>query len=201
MTVQPDQFDFGAVPIGESLSLLLTVGNTGTGDLRLHSLATDTQEFAPNLDALFVPPGAERSVIVSFAPSAEQEFSDTLWLAGNDPAQPLVGVPLQGMGGEGTGVDDWRPRRTTLTVQPNPVADATALSFSLPAAASARLVIYDLRGRAVRTLVAGERLDSGDHRRSWDGRDDGGRPLASGVYFARLESSGKAVTRKVTLLR
>jgi flagellar hook assembly protein FlgD len=52
----------------------------------------------------------------------------------------------------------------------------------------------------VRLLVA-ESLPAGTHRVSWDGRDDAGRLLPSGVYFYRLETSGLRLTRRLTFLK
>jgi flagellar hook assembly protein FlgD len=63
-----------------------------------------------------------------------------------------------------------------------------------------RLVLHDVSGRLVRTLVEGTR-SAGVHRVEWDGRDDGGRRLAAGVYLARLEGAGEVRTRKVVLAR
>jgi flagellar hook assembly protein FlgD len=70
----------------------------------------------------------------------------------------------------------------------------------LRAAARARLVIYDLEGKTVRTLADG-RLSAGPHTYFWDGRNDTGDALPSGVYFFRLEADGASTAGKLTLLR
>jgi flagellar hook assembly protein FlgD len=57
-----------------------------------------------------------------------------------------------------------------------------------------------LQGRAVRKLFAGY-LPRGSHTFTWDGRDDGGRGVAGGIYFVRLESADYTATRKMTLVR
>jgi hypothetical protein len=78
------------------------------------------------------------------------------------------------------------PQRTALgPALPNPFRGETALSFSLAKAGPALLGIYSVDGRRVRTLAAGPR-DPGTYRLVWDGRDDGGRLVSSGVYFVRL---------------
>jgi flagellar hook assembly protein FlgD len=63
------------------------------------------------------------------------------------------------------------------------------------------LVLFDARGRRVRALVAGK-YDPGEHTVTWDGTDDQGRPVASGVYFARLAVDGvEAGARKLALVK
>jgi hypothetical protein len=83
---------------------------------------------------------------------------------------------------------------------PNPLRESTLISFSLPQAEHVRLCIYDLAGRRVRTLL-NERLPAGAEARIWDGRDEGGRSVAGGVYFYRLETATEVRTRKLLLVR
>jgi hypothetical protein len=91
------------------------------------------------------------------------------------------------------------PRGLTLAVaSANPGTGPMRLSYSLPAWGVVSLRIYDLAGRAVRTLASG-RQDAGRHTLDWDGRDDGGTGLPSGTYFARLTAAGAAASR--TLVR
>ncbi|MGH2571568.1 MAG: FlgD immunoglobulin-like domain containing protein, partial [bacterium] len=62
------------------------------------------------------------------------------------------------------------------------------------------IAITDVAGRRVRTLPGGV-LPAGRHASRWDGRDDAGRPAASGVYFLSVEAGERRVTRKVVLVR
>ncbi len=90
-----------------------------------------------------------------------------------------------------------------LTVVPNPFAGNTDLRFSLSARASAgkvRLTMVDVAGRQVRTLVDGS-LDPGAQLLRWDGADDAGHALPSGIYFGKLQTAEGAQTRKVILTR
>jgi hypothetical protein len=90
-------------------------------------------------------------------------------------------------------------RSIALAVSPNPARTVAALSFTLPTGGPARLQLFDISGRLVRTLQDGP-LAAGRHVRVWDRHTDAGGIAANGVYFARIESSGKAVNRKVILL-
>jgi hypothetical protein len=83
---------------------------------------------------------------------------------------------------------------------PNPFNPAVSLPLRLAAAGTLELTIHDLLGRTVRTLAAGT-LPAGEHRLVWDGTDAAGRPLASGVYFARLQTAGHLESRRLLLVR
>jgi hypothetical protein len=84
--------------------------------------------------------------------------------------------------------------------RPNPVLSGTELAFELENHAQASLRIYDLSGKLVRTLVTGS-LAAGSHTARWDTRDESGKPVASGVYFYRLESSGLLATKQLVVTR
>jgi hypothetical protein len=86
---------------------------------------------------------------------------------------------------------------------PNPFNPTTTIRFSIEQPDEIRLEIYDLAGRLVRTLIDNENKVAGEHLVLWDGRDDRGKPVGSGVYFYRLFSNGSKrfeKTRKMVLL-
>ena len=62
------------------------------------------------------------------------------------------------------------------------------------------LVVFDVSGRRVKTLVD-RRLQATTHTFEWDGTDDAGRRVASGVYFYRLVADGRVLTRRMVLLK
>jgi hypothetical protein len=81
---------------------------------------------------------------------------------------------------------------------PNPFRDATTIQYALPRAMPARLVVYDVAGHAVRTLVNGTQ-SAGERRVTWDGKNDGGAQVSRGIYLYRLEAGGTTQTRKMIL--
>jgi agmatine/peptidylarginine deiminase len=83
---------------------------------------------------------------------------------------------------------------------PNPFREETSFSFSLAYPDRVELVVFDTRGRRVRTLIDGVR-PAGDHEIRWDGRDDAGRSLPAGVYRYRLRAAGLEYSRPVHLLK
>jgi ligand-binding sensor domain-containing protein len=84
--------------------------------------------------------------------------------------------------------------------RPNPFNPSTTIEFTLPEAGRAELAVYDITGRKVRTLVSGFGKN-GKYATVWDGRDDDGQPVASGIYLARLVAGKTAITRKMALVR
>lgn len=83
---------------------------------------------------------------------------------------------------------------------PNPFNPRTTISYSLRAPGDAELVIYDLAGRRVKTLVSGH-IEAGPHDAQWDGLDEQGRRVASGVYLYRLVTGQFSETRRMVLLK
>jgi hypothetical protein len=83
---------------------------------------------------------------------------------------------------------------------PNPFNPNTQISFTLPQARKTSLIIYNIRGEAVRKLLETD-LKAGTHKVQFDGLDDQRKPLASGVYFYRLTCSDRILTRKMMLLK
>jgi len=83
--------------------------------------------------------------------------------------------------------------------EPNPFRGTTQMRYVVREPGMARLVVYDVQGRAVRTLVEGP-AQSGILAVTWDGRDDSGHPVPSGIYICRYASGGRFESRKMILL-
>jgi hypothetical protein len=88
-----------------------------------------------------------------------------------------------------------------LLASPNPCNPRTTFGFELHAAAAVNLRVYDLAGRRVRTIAAGAPLAAGRHGMIWDGRDDAGRSVPSGVYLGRLTAGPLRATARVVVVR
>lgn len=83
---------------------------------------------------------------------------------------------------------------------PNPFNPNTTIAFELAKAGAIRLDIFNAKGQKVRTLLQGK-LGSGRHTAAWDGADDNGQSLASGIYLYRMNSAAGSSTRKMLLLK
>jgi len=120
----------------------------------------------------------------------------TEWHTGADDTN----VDNVAMTGASTAVGGTPRMATALSCRPNPFNPRTTLRFELPAAGPARLAIHDARGRLVRTLLNAD-LPAGSHEAVWDGRDETGRAMASGMYVARLRSGAHSGAVTLTLAR
>jgi len=83
---------------------------------------------------------------------------------------------------------------------PNPFNPETAIAFAVPKAAQVKLAIYNVLGEQIRTLVSDFR-QAGAYRVVWDGRNDAGVQVPSGVYLYRFEAGGVAKTKRMVLMR
>ncbi len=83
---------------------------------------------------------------------------------------------------------------------PNPFNAWTTIRFSFETSGPVTLGVYNMLGQLVETLYRGE-LPAGQHQISWNGTDRSGRPLASGVYFCRLEADSRSEIRRMVLLK
>ena len=105
--------------------------------------------------------------------------------------EPTSGVPTDRPTPEGFGL---------YQNIPNPFGATTTIRFSLPAAAHARLEVFDVTGRVVATLVD-ESRPAGMNTVTWSGLDDAGRSVPPGIYFYRVVSGGNEMTNKMLYLK
>ena len=114
-------------------------------------------------------------------------------------------VRLDGVFRAGEPVDNPRsvsdPSRFVLRQNvPNPFNPVTTIRFEIPREAAVQLAVFDVRGRRVTTLHQGP-IQAGYHDATWEGRDDQGRAVASGMYVVRLTGPGFSDARKMLLAR
>ena len=93
------------------------------------------------------------------------------------------------------------PSDLGLTVHPNPARGSAEIDFHIPPATDAEADIYDSAGRRVRRLLAGTSLSAGEKSIHWDGKDDDGREVGAGVYYARVAAGGAVAVRKTAIVR
>lgn len=104
-------------------------------------------------------------------------------LDGDDPGQPTL------------------PKAFALSQNyPNPFNPSTTIQYDLPEAGHVQIRVFNIRGNVVATLVNGEE-EAGVHVVQWDGREESGRTVSSGVYFYRMETASFSRIRKMVLLK
>jgi len=113
----------------------------------------------------------------------------------------MIGALGDGGCGTSTGIGDGPPSGFQLSLAgPNPSAGTASFSLTTEAAGHARIVVYNLRGQLVRTLLDAN-VPPGTTRVSWDGTDGSTRRVGAGVYFCTASQGGNGSSSKVVLVR
>jgi hypothetical protein len=188
----------GLLADGDEALVALTWDPNDEEDLDYYAVYRDTTEdFAPGVPIGYTISESYEDAGPPDAP--EWWYKVTAWdFNGNEsePSEPAGVV--------GTGVPDALPTRFWLgPAVPNPFNATTEIHYWVPGSAGGRgveLVIYDASGRMVRSLVDRE-IPPGTHTAMWDGRDDRGADVASGVYFYSMEAGDYSSRRKMVLLK
>jgi len=111
---------------------------------------------------------------------------------------------VKASGGAPTGVDEGEVETPSSYVlrgaRPNPFNPVTSVVYGSPQAGAVRVAVYSVAGREVKVLVDGT-VGAGYHEVVWDGRDGSGAPMASGVYFIRMDAPGYQGSVKAVLLK
>jgi DNA-binding beta-propeller fold protein YncE len=115
-----------------------------------------------------------------------QKFRTRMWTAESHPV-------------DGDGHRGATPSSAFSVVSPSPLG-ATYVTVTTGVSLSARIRVFDLRGRLIRTVFEGE-LPAGKQRFHWAGTNETGREVSAGVYFIRMESGDASSDRKIVLLR
>ncbi len=98
------------------------------------------------------------------------------------------------------GVEESPVRALALSALPNPFRHTSAVELVLPERArEARVEVFDLAGRSIRSLVAGS-LEPGTHRWTWDGRTNQGERVRAGIYLIRATVGDRTLSRRITRL-
>jgi hypothetical protein len=92
--------------------------------------------------------------------------------------------------------------RSLLLLQnyPNPFNPSTSICYELPHSGDVEVTVYSLQGQIIANVEKAFR-EAGSHEARWDGRDHGGKSVASGVYFYQVRFDQSIVTRKMLLLK
>ncbi len=131
-----------------------------------------------------------------------------MFVLGCNPADGnTVHIQIRNATNTSTGVEDNNPVPVNVSLvselsnYPNPFNPQTTIQFELGATAQVSLRVYDLAGRLVRTLESGRELTAGTHRLNWNGTNDRGQTVASGVYLVRVDDGARGHSKRVTLLK
>jgi len=200
-----DTVAFDTTMIGATSEMTLDIANVGLEDLNVNSIvSTNPSIFSIDTTSFLLSPGGSITITVSFTPDQPGVISGSLLFASNDPNQDTLTVHVTGMGdipvtteGEGSRL----PASFLVSPNyPNPFNPTTKIKFELPEASQVNLTIFNLLGSKVRTLTEG-RKEAGYHEAQWDGRNDAGHAVTSGVYIYRLTAGSYQSLRKMILVK
>lgn len=122
-------------------------------------------------------------------------------LAGNIGTAVMDSTFVVSDGITAVGESDGTTRRFGLAISgTNPTSSSSHFAITVPSGSRAKVSIYDARGRRVKTVFSGE-VPSGGAAVMWDGRDDRGSRVATGIYFVALENRGQVSLRKIAIVR
>ncbi len=181
------EFDGPAVPTG--LGLIVDVNNNGDPCDEFMNIF---------LDPLFVDPINDDFHLTEFSPCIDA----------GDPESPPdpdgsiadIGryyyVPLPGTeDNEIVQTQDYLHQN-----YPNPFNPTTTINYQLPVNSKVELTVYNLKGQKVKALI-NETLESGNHTVIWNGKDDKGKPVSSGIYFYKMKTDNYEEAKKMILLK
>ncbi len=195
---------FSSILVHPKVTKLVLAGGTAAGS----SFALyESRDGGEHWNLLFANHPAQGLSSIAFDP----------FLARDPPPRPEIaylatlgsGVWLYSLSPTGTGVGEEPAagtlRRAPLMTQnfPNPFNPGTMIRFEIPPAlanAEASLAIYDLNGDLVRELIQ-QRLPAGNHAANWDGKDQAGAQVSSGIYFYLLQVGNVTAMRKLSLVK
>ncbi len=201
------------------------VGSFADGDVRVHDQGWNALQAKLAVTGAVITGDPRFTLVGAFSPATlggvgqtwtvhfddtaapgDSTYEATLAFATSDEALPgatalsPLAVTLRAHVSAGsTGVGSERFALRFLPPSPNPLHGGTQLAYELPSAAHVSLGIYDLGGRRVASLANGF-VGEGRHAVRWNTQDDGGRPVAAGLYFVRFETQGLRTTSRLVVL-
>jgi hypothetical protein len=200
MVLSDDSLYFGAIEVGQTVTRQTTIYNTGLQDLEVEELNMAGSElFTTDFSDATVEPGDSVDVEFQFAPTEQiTEATAVVTVVGSGVADQTITLYA---GEVLTAENDFIPSKYILYQNhPNPFNPVTTLRYDLPEQSHVTIVIYDMLGRQVRTLI-NETQDAGFKSVIWDATNNYGKPVSAGVYIYQIQAGEFVQTRKMVLLK
>jgi len=190
--------------IVDSTSLFeLEISNLGMNNLTVTDVVSTNSMFAVNPTNFVVSGNSGELVSISFTPTQVGLHTGLIRFVSDDPAHDTLDVAVSGLGDVATGVGEKLSVPTVFSVSqnyPNPFNPTTQIYYQLPRASDVELVIYNLLGQEVRRLVE-TRAAAGRYSVTWDGLNETGNPVASGIYLYRFRAGDYSRVMKMILMK
>jgi choice-of-anchor B domain-containing protein len=203
ISISPSVLSFDSTVTGSSSTLDLEVRNFGMGALQVSDVISTNAFFSADPTSFSVNQGGSQTVAVQFDPTTAGNHYGKLLFVSNDPNADTVMVAISGIAVEPVGLDDPENLPGEFMVAqnyPNPFNPVTTIHFELPQASNVKLEIFNLLGQRVRLLL-NDRMEAGRHQLQWDGLNDRGNSVTSGVYVYRFSAGDYTRTMKMILMK
>jgi len=202
------QVDFGSHIAAEFTPVPLSVSNTGnapmigtiTGTAIFQVKPTQSQAYAQNANFV-IPAGQTMNFDLMIFPPTHGTYNAEFTVFSDDPQNLLTFVPVSAVVLPTAVNEEVIPAVTVLKGNyPNPFNPVTTIFFSLKNDSRVTLEIYNLLGQKVKTLV-NNNLKAGNHSYKWNGKNDHGAGVSSGIYFTRMKAGSYEATAKMVLMK
>jgi hypothetical protein len=204
IALSQDSLRFDTTGVGESDTVAVEIQNVGLQDLDvLNVIFPGGGVFTVDRTAFPVPFSTHEVVNLIFTPQTAGSYTGIIQIAHSVPGQDTLNLYVEGTTGPPVGISSDPPLPGEFAIAqnyPNPFNPVTKIKYQLPQRTEVKLVVYNILGQPVRTLV-NDVLNAGYYELEWNGRNDAGAPLASGVYIYRFEAEGFQKVRKMILLK
>jgi len=171
--------------------------NTGNVVLDISSISSDHSMFMVNPNSTAIAPNDSQRIYITFTPTTIGQQLGHIIFTHNGPTSP-DSVMVQG---EGSGIGISNNEKFISEMYelypnyPNPFSQQTIISYSLPKTSNVKIMIYNIKGELVKTLID-RPMPAGIHTVDWNVED-----MSSGIYFYKFEANDKVFIKKMILMR
>ncbi len=200
------ELNFDTINVNETETQEFIISNMGDADLTGNietpqgfTARLDNKTAGRNSINYSVPANSNITVYIDFQPTEEQEYSGNIAITSNDPNNPTANITVNGTTPNGPNSNI--PKFTSLKGNyPNPFNPETAIHFGLKSNEKVSLIIYNIKGQMIRTLINKE-MRAGNHSVVWNGKNNSNKTVGSGVYFYKFSAGKYHKIQKMLLLK
>ena len=196
---------FDTTSVNTTVEQAIIFTNTGDLPLEITNIKLDSENFIlSSADEITVDAGEEVEITIEFTPETSGDHEATLTFSTNDPENENVEMTLIGNATSTVSIeDDLNGIPTTFEIgqnYPNPFNPSTNIKYQVPENAKVSMIVYNMTGQKVTTLT-NEFQTAGYHNVIWNGTNDFGQKVSSGVYFLRMQAGSFVKTISMTFTK